>query len=153
MLVIEMTEHEEQRAWDVFRRELEALRNPRAALRAALIDYVGREAHGRRISANEVGKPTPSLLPLVRQVCSFVNAEVGDVCSTGHATKPVSKARVLIVSILSDGGMSAKKIADATGIGMSVVANCRGIRNRSPELEPIIAHLTETNSASSGKAA
>ena len=152
-MLIELTETEEKRAWDVFRLELEQLRNPRAALRAALIDYIGREAHGRRLAANEVGKPIPSLLPLARQVCTIANAEVSDVCSTGHATKPVSKARVLLVSILSDGGMSAKKIADATGIGMSVVANCRGIRSRSPELEPIIAALTQTSLSSAGKAA
>ena len=144
-----LTELEEARAWDVFEAELDATRNPRKALRAALCDVLGRiEPKGKEVATARCGK-TVRVRPLVDahrklvlDLCRRCGADPDVACGPGWATKGNAFARGVLVGVFTDLGYLAREISEGAGIGMSVVQNCRAFRKTRPGWEAVIKEIT-----------
>lgn len=149
-----MTQHEEDRALDVFSTALESYRRERqtvvgreavrVALRAAFVDYEARAVPRERVARNE--KPRPLLeqsKALVLAVCTSERAQVAVVCSFDRVSpgSGAVNARGILVGILSDAGLSPRDIAEGLGMSASTVGNLKTLRGERPAWEAKIARF------------
>jgi hypothetical protein len=137
-----MNQFEEQRAWEVFENELTTMRDPRAALRAAIVDFESRLLpEGRqRVAMAEIARPLVDRhSKLIRSVCTATRADLDVTCSFGRASSTEVDARGVLVALFSDRGLSSRQIAEGLGMSHSVVNNCRVMRKSCPDWEPLIA--------------
>jgi hypothetical protein len=140
-----MNAFEENRAWEVFERELGVTRNPKSALRAALIDLESRRLPPERVrvACEERTRPLcEEQRRLVLAVCSALNVVPDRVCSYQRALGPAEvDARGVVVGILTDAGLSSRDISEGMGMSNSVVTNCRSMRVGHPAWEPLIVQF------------
>ena len=139
------TQHEEDRAWTAFQTELESTRDPRSALRAALVDLESRRIpdarHDGQARVAALAKASALLgrsHAMVDAVCADCGAKVATVCSLraagfGPGSHAIVEARGIIVWILVDAGYSSRQIMDGIGMSASSVAHLAKQRDRHPE--------------------
>lgn len=139
-----MQQFEEDRAWAVFETELRATRDPRAALRAALVDFESRllPKERQRVAEAPIARPLlERYRALVEAVCEEVGAKVDVVCSFDRAGSAEVVARGVLVGVFTDAGARTRRISDGIGMSNSVVNNLKLLRRRRPDWEPLIARF------------
>lgn len=140
-----MTPLQEDRAWDIFQREFSQTRDPRLALRAAMVDLESRlfpEQHAQGVAMALRARPLlRRYRSLIESVCNFSHADFELTCSLRRARYggPEVNARGVIVGIFTDLNLSARQISDGVGMSNSVVNNCRVMRPSRPDWEEMIA--------------
>lgn len=137
-----MQQFELDRAFEVFARELKDTRDPKQALRAAIVDFESRllPQERQRAATEAITRPLfQRHRALIEAVCLATRANLGLVCSYGRSGSAEVDARGVLVGILSDSGLSARQIAEGIGMSNSVVNNCRSMRTSRPDWEPLIA--------------
>jgi hypothetical protein len=147
-----MTAFELDRAWQIFERELMRSRDPRLALRLALLDLESRLFPDQHSRAAIEARPRPLLRryrAIIEAVCSATHADVGLTCSYRRAGNAEMTARGVIVGLLSDLQLSTRSISEGIGMSNSVVNNCRVMRQSRPDWEALIeahSHLLRRRS-------
>jgi len=138
-----MTPHELTRAEEIFEREMRATNDWKQAIRAALLYYESRSSPERSRHATTPHLDTFSgpYRELAEAICQYMRVDIVEVCGTGWGTHAVATARGVLVSIMTDRLMSARRIVNLTGIGTAVVYNCRAARKKHPEWAPLIVEF------------
>ena len=140
-----LNETEEKRAQEVFACEARKTNDWKHALHAALIDLDGRRVFDGRKEAAALPRPLLDKYRVVfTAVCERVGASTAITFSLDRAgpSRPEVTARGVVVGLLTDAGYTAREIADGTGIGRSVVANCKEFRCNRPQWVELISEFS-----------
>jgi hypothetical protein len=127
-----MTRAQEERAWEAFEAELAATRDPKAALRAALIDFIVSEqayapafpGGGGTASSLPRGLNLPEVAPdallrrhqgLLRSICDRAGANFRLTASHCRASGREIACRAVLIKLLSATGLNSRELAVGTG--------------------------------------